>query len=130
MGARMTGDHPLTGVGPDMIKVVYHKYRMPDAVNLNNTHLHNVPMQIAAERGGPALVLWLVFIGLAARDAWRQTQRGPAPAVAAVGLTPRDSGSSLDCQPTQFHVKNELRLPSASKRFQTKPCLECRKRRS
>jgi O-antigen ligase len=86
MGANIVADHPLTGVGPDMIKVVYDEYRVPAAVNLNNPHLHNVPMQIAAERGVPALVLWLVFIGLAARDAWRQTLRGPAPAVAAAGL--------------------------------------------
>jgi O-antigen ligase len=86
MGANIVADHPLTGVGPDMIKVVYDEYRMPTAVNLNNPHLHNVPMQIAAERGVPALVLWLVFIGLSARDAWRQTLRGPAPAVAAAGL--------------------------------------------
>jgi O-antigen ligase len=86
MGTRIVADHPLTGVGPDMIKVVYDEYRPPSAVNLNNPHLHNVPMQIAAERGVPALVLWLVFVGLAARDAWRQTLRGPAPAVAAAGL--------------------------------------------
>jgi O-antigen ligase len=86
MGVRIAGDHPLAGVGPDMIKVVYDDYRLPTAVNLNNPHLHNVPMQIAAERGVPALALWLAFIGLAARDAWRQTQHGPAPAVAAAGL--------------------------------------------
>ncbi len=28
-------------------------------------HLHNVPMQIAAERGLPALAMWLWFIGAA-----------------------------------------------------------------
>jgi O-antigen ligase len=27
-----------------------------------NPHLHNVPMQIAAERGLPALVIWLAFV--------------------------------------------------------------------
>lgn len=86
MGAHIVADHPLTGVGPDMIKVAYDKYRTPGAVNLNNPHLHNVPIQIAAERGVPALLLWLVFIGLAARDAWRQTMSGPVPAVAAASL--------------------------------------------
>ncbi len=86
MGPRIIADDPLTGVGPDMIKVVYDRYRPATAVNLNNPHLHNVPLQIAAERGIPALLLWLVFIGLAARDAWRQTLQGPAKAVAAAGL--------------------------------------------
>jgi O-antigen ligase len=28
-------------------------------------HLHNVPMQIAAERGLPALAMWLWFVGSA-----------------------------------------------------------------
>ena len=86
MGAHIAGDHPLTGVGPDMVKVVYAKYRLPDAVNANNPHLHNVPMQIAAERGLPALGLWLAFIAVAAWASWRQTVLGPARAVAAASL--------------------------------------------
>ena len=40
---------------------------MPDAVETINPHLHNVPMQIAAERGLPALAVWLWFIVVAAR---------------------------------------------------------------
>jgi putative inorganic carbon (hco3(-)) transporter len=86
MGPRIIADHPLTGVGPDQITHVYEQYRPPTAVNKNNPHLHNVPLQIAAERGIPALLLWLLFIALALRDLWRQTQQGPARAVAAAGL--------------------------------------------
>ena len=86
MGPRIIADHPLTGVGPDQITRVYEQYRPASAVNANNPHLHNVPMQIAAERGIPALLFWLAFIVLAARDLWVQTQRGPARAVAAAGL--------------------------------------------
>ena len=61
-GIRMIGDHPLTGVGPDVVKDVYPEYRDPDAVQANNPHLHNVPMHIAAERGLPAVAIWIWFI--------------------------------------------------------------------
>ena len=47
----MVRDHPLFGVGPNMVEVVYGQYRIPEAVEQVNPHLHNVPMQIAAERG-------------------------------------------------------------------------------
>ena len=73
-GVEMVRDHPLTGVGPDMVKQVYPEYRQPWAVNPLNVHLHNVPMQIAAERGVPALVIWLVFIG------YRRARSVPPPA--------------------------------------------------
>jgi O-antigen ligase len=63
-GAAIVADHPLTGVGPDQIREVYPAYRVPWAVQASNPHLHNVPMQIAAERGLPALAAWLWFIGL------------------------------------------------------------------
>jgi len=61
-GAGMVRDHPLTGVGPAMIQPVYEQYRPDYAVQPVNPHLHNVPMQIAAERGVPALVVWGWFI--------------------------------------------------------------------
>jgi hypothetical protein len=52
---------PLTGVGPDMIIQVYPHYRDKSAVNQLNPHLHNVPLQIAAERGLRRRVVgWLV----------------------------------------------------------------------
>jgi O-antigen ligase len=64
-GAAMVRDHPLTGVGPEMVGRVYPDYRVAGAVQENNLHLHNVPMQIAAERGLPALAMWLWFVGAA-----------------------------------------------------------------
>jgi O-antigen ligase len=64
-GAAIVRDHPLTGVGPDMVRQVYPDYRVPGAVQEHNIHLHNVPVHIAAERGLPALALWLTFIGTA-----------------------------------------------------------------
>jgi O-antigen ligase len=64
-GVAIVKDHPLTGVGPDMVRHVYSEYRVAGAVQELNIHLHNVPMHIAAERGLPALVLFLWFIGSA-----------------------------------------------------------------
>ena len=85
-GVEMVRDHPLTGVGPDMVKTRYADYRQPWAVNDLNVHLHNVPMQIAAERGVPALVIWLAFIGFVAGDLYRRLHRSRHPSLAAAGL--------------------------------------------
>jgi O-antigen ligase len=85
-GARMVRDHPLVGVGPEMVQRVYLQYRDPLFVNETNPHLHNVPVQIAAERGLPALAVWLWFVLVASRGLWRQLREGPAKAVAGAGL--------------------------------------------
>jgi O-antigen ligase len=88
-GAHMVRDHPLVGVGPDMVQERYAEYRDPSAVQQVNPHLHNVPMQIAAERGLPALALWLTFVVMLVRDLVT-AHRGPehrmlvAAALAAV----------------------------------------------
>ena len=62
IGARIVASDPLTGVGPNMVPVVYPQYRPDYAVQTVNPHLHNVPLQIAAERGIPALLIWLWFV--------------------------------------------------------------------
>jgi O-antigen ligase len=61
-GVHMVKDHPVLGIGPNMVQPLYAQYREPDADNVVNPHLHNVPLQIAAERGLPALAVWLWFI--------------------------------------------------------------------
>jgi O-antigen ligase len=63
IGARIIRDHPLAGIGPNMVPRVYEEYRPDYAVNRTNPHLHNVPLQIAAERGLPAAAVWLWFVG-------------------------------------------------------------------
>jgi len=67
-GFRIIKKDPLTGVGPDMVIKVYASYRDPNAVQQLNSHLHNVPLQIAAERGLPALAVWMWFIVVLVRD--------------------------------------------------------------
>jgi O-antigen ligase len=88
-GVAMIRAHPLTGVGPNMVQRLYAQYRDPTAVERINPHLHNVPMQIAAERGLPALAAWLCVIGIATADLARLLRRSrfrslPAAALAAI----------------------------------------------
>lgn len=85
-GIRIISDYPVTGVGPDMVKNVYADYRDPGAVQDENPHLHNVPLQIAAERGLPALGAWLVFLGMLVRDLMRRMRGGTSLALPAAGL--------------------------------------------
>jgi O-antigen ligase len=74
IGERMIQAHPLSGVGPNMVQPLYVTFRGPDpvvgpdGVAHINPHLHNNFLQIAAERGLPALALWLWFLVVLARD--------------------------------------------------------------
>ena len=86
VGARIVQDHPLTGVGPDMVQVVYPEYRDAGGVNATNPHLHNVPLHIAAERGLPALGLWLWFVVVAVRELVRGLRHATSRSLAAGGL--------------------------------------------
>ena len=86
IGARMVRDHPLIGVGPNMVPRVYDQYRPDYAVNPVNPHLHNVPLQIAAERGLPALAAWLWFVGVVAAGLFRQFRQRRDSVLAATGL--------------------------------------------
>jgi O-antigen ligase len=84
-GFRIIEDDPLTGVGPDMIIQVYPHYRDKTAINQLNPHLHNVPLQIAAERGLPALAVWVWFIASLLRDFIRR-RREPVPSLSNAGI--------------------------------------------
>ena len=84
-GWRIVKSDPLTGVGPDMVIQVYPVYRDKTAVNQLNPHLHNVPLQIAAERGIPALLVWIWFIATLVRDFFRQ-RRAIFPSLSNAGL--------------------------------------------
>jgi len=85
-GEHMVRDHPVFGVGPNMVEEVYEQYRVAQAVERINPHLHNVPMQIAAERGLPALAIWVGFIVVLCRGLYRQlrTVRPRTAAAAAI----------------------------------------------
>jgi O-antigen ligase len=85
-GFRIIKDYPLTGVGPDMVIQVYPGYLEPTAVSQRNSHLHNVPLQIAAERGLPALVIWCWFVATLLADFFRLRRTSPLPSLAAGGI--------------------------------------------
>jgi len=82
----MIAAHPLTGVGPNMVEKRYADYRGDDAVNKVNPHLHNNPLQIAAERGLPALALWLWFVVALCRDLQKRFASGSQRFLAAAAL--------------------------------------------
>jgi O-antigen ligase len=85
-GGRMIAAHPIVGVGPNMVEKRYEEYRGPDAVNKTNPHLHNNVVQIAAERGLPALAMWLWFIVALARDLIQRFRSGPNVFLSAAAL--------------------------------------------
>jgi putative inorganic carbon (HCO3(-)) transporter len=85
-GLRIIKDDPLTGVGPDAVRLVYPHYRDPAAEKQLNPHLHNVPLQIAAERGIPALVIWLWFVVTLTRDFVRQRRSSQVPSLPTAAL--------------------------------------------
>lgn len=62
VGSRMVRANPLAGVGPARVGDRYLEFLDPGEPAHVNPHLHNVPMQIAAERGLPALAAWLWMI--------------------------------------------------------------------
>ncbi len=73
---RLIHDNPWFGVGPKNVAVEALRYRgsgeYPDWMY---QHMHNNVLQIAAERGIPGLLLWLLFMGRLAWDAWRTLRR-------------------------------------------------------
>ena len=85
VGARMVRSHPVAGVGPARVGDRYRDFLDPGEPARVNPHLHNVPMQIAAERGLPALVAWLALVGVLIYDMVRRLKM-PASAEATAGL--------------------------------------------
>jgi O-antigen ligase len=92
IGGRMVQAHPLAGVGPNMVQRSYVGYRGsdslvgPDGVVHINPHLHNNPLQIAAERGLPALAIWLWFIVALCRDLQTRFRDNSQRFLSAAGL--------------------------------------------
>jgi O-antigen ligase len=88
-GLKIIGERPFFGTGPNTVHVVFQdpKYGLGDYAR-RNVHLHNNFLQIAAERGIPALLAWLAFLGWAAASLLRRFKsETEAPrALAAAGL--------------------------------------------
>lgn len=83
VGSRMVQANPLVGVGPARVGSRYGEFLDPHEPDHVNPHLHNVPIQIAAERGLPALAAWLWMITVLTIDMARRLKM-PAVSEAAV----------------------------------------------
>jgi O-antigen ligase len=67
--------HLLVGVGMDSLKRRWREWGMFDNGRLPIGHLHSTPLQIAFERGLPALAAWLALLGLYLRMLSRLARR-------------------------------------------------------
>jgi O-antigen ligase len=85
-GTRMIAEEPLLGVGPDQVRRLYPLYRDPSAPRLLTPHLHDSYLQVAAERGLPALACYLALFGIAARVAWKGFRAGQGRAAGTADL--------------------------------------------
>jgi hypothetical protein len=56
--------HLMVGVGMDSIKSHWREWGLFDKGRLPVGHMHSTPLQLAVERGVPALLLWLVLMAL------------------------------------------------------------------
>jgi O-antigen ligase len=54
--------HLLVGVGMDSIKGHWREWGLFDEGRLPIGHMHSTPLQIAVERGIPALLAWVIFV--------------------------------------------------------------------
>jgi len=68
-GWSMIRERPLVGQGPNMVELRYPLYRVPQAWRYTVPHLHDGFLQVAAERGVPALLALLLILGLPAARA-------------------------------------------------------------
>jgi O-antigen ligase len=62
------------GVGMDSVKRFKEEWQLFDNGKLETSHFHSTPLQLLAERGLPALLLWLWILGIYAVTLWRGIQ--------------------------------------------------------
>ncbi|MGH9871148.1 MAG: O-antigen ligase family protein [Pyrinomonadaceae bacterium] len=68
--------HLLLGIGMDSVKWHWREWGMFDNGRIPWGHMHSNLLQIALERGLPALILWLAFLFTYARTLWRSLRNG------------------------------------------------------
>ncbi|HEX8097024.1 MAG TPA: O-antigen ligase family protein [Pyrinomonadaceae bacterium] len=66
--------HVLVGVGMDSIKSHWRQWGLFDRGRLPVGHMHSNLLQLALERGLPALLAWLTLLYLYARTLWRMNK--------------------------------------------------------
>ena len=61
----------VLGVGMDSIKRYAPEWHLFDDGRLNMGHFHSTPLQLLVERGFPALLIWLLVLGVYLRMLWQ-----------------------------------------------------------
>jgi O-antigen ligase len=81
-GIQMIKKHPVLGLGPEGPRYHFQEYVPPDVWASRPPgfyqHLHNVYLQYGAERGIPALLVFLWLMGKVLSDFWRGLRLLPA----------------------------------------------------
>ena len=88
-GARLLTDSPrnfIVGIGMDSVQKRWQEWGMYEGGNLPMGHFHSAPIQIAVERGVPALIIWLIILALLARTLWRSITTARARDWRALGI--------------------------------------------
>ena len=67
--------HLVFGVGVDSIKAYWREWGLFDNGRQPIGHMHSNLLQIALERGLPALIVWLILLGAYVRMLWRISRR-------------------------------------------------------
>jgi hypothetical protein len=63
--------HFLVGVGTDTVKTHWREWRLFDNGFQPMGHFHSTPLQLVVERGLPALLIWLIVLGIYVRSLGR-----------------------------------------------------------
>ncbi|HWM92325.1 MAG TPA: O-antigen ligase family protein [Thermoanaerobaculia bacterium] len=74
-GMTMVAERPVFGLGPEMVERRYPIYRSPSAPRFDIPHLHNSFLQLAAERGLPALLAFLAMSWVSLRIMLRRYRK-------------------------------------------------------
>src|SRR5438876_2280897 len=70
--------HLLIGVGMDSIKAHWREWGLFENGRIPMGHMHSDYLQIALERGVPALIAWLILLGMYGRMLWRTRRSVPS----------------------------------------------------
>ena len=90
--------HFVFGVGMDSIKEHWREWEMFEGGRQPLGHFHSTPLQLAVERGLPALLLWFLVIGIYARSLQRRIGREEKnPVATAPGSDVWRRGILLGC---------------------------------
>lgn len=73
-GGRLLANSPrnfIFGIGMDSVQKRWQQWNMYEGGFLPMGHFHSTPVQIAVERGIPALLIWIAILAILARSLWR-----------------------------------------------------------